>query len=198
MQCSHPRTSLRGMGRTQLPGLLEWMVSGWAEHRTPEVHCVHSGSWQLFGLRWVRGKVTTDGSIRKRKKLGLGETWRCTRAWLTSAFSGTLLCPSCFFSISLLVGFLLSRLKALIMALNRFTSFCFSIQRSGVCGCQSQPPFCLILSVTPTVILIFYLHLFLYCALPAPECYVPGRGIVTLFPHWVPGAQHSSWHIPDS
>ena len=78
------------------------------------------------------------------------------------------------------------------MALNRFKSFCFSIQRSGVCGYQSQPPFCLILSVTPTVILIFYLHLFLYCALPAPECYVPGRGIVTLFPHWVPGAQHSS------
>lgn len=103
-----------------------------------------------------------------------------------------------FFSISLLVGFLLSRLKALTMALNRFTSFHFSIQRSGICGCQSQPPFCLILSVTPTVILIFYWYLFLYCALPALECYVPGRGIVTLFPHWVPGAQHSAWHITDS
>ena len=99
-------------------------------------------------LDWggVRRKVTMDGSIWKRKKLGLGEAWRCTRAWLTSAFSGRLLCPSCFFSISLLVGFLLSRLKALIMALNRFKSFCFSIQRSGVCGYQSQPPFCLILS----------------------------------------------------
>ena len=103
-----------------------------------------------------------------------------------------------FFSISLLVGFLLSRLKALIMALNRFTSFSFSVQRSGVRGCQSQPSFCLILRVTPTVILISYLYLFLYCALPAPECYVPGRGVVTLFSHWVPGAQHRAWPITDS
>lgn len=150
-------------------------------------------------LDWggVRRKVTVDGST-ERKELGLGEAWRCTRAWLTPAFSRRLLHPSCFFSISLLVGFLLSRLKALIMALNRFTSFSFSIQRSGIPGRQSQPSFCLILRVTPTGILIFYLYLFLYCALPAPECYVPGRGIVTLFSHWVPGTQHRAWPITDS
>lgn len=68
------------------------------------------------------------------------EAWRCARAdWLQPS-RGTALSIR-LFSISLLVGFLLSRLKALTMALNRFTSFRFSIREVVSVGASPQPPF---------------------------------------------------------
>lgn len=60
------------MGRTQLPGLLELIVSGWAEHGTPEVHCVHSGSLQLFGLRWGQEKGDHGWKHLEKEKAGTG------------------------------------------------------------------------------------------------------------------------------
>lgn len=139
------------------------------------------GAGSCLDWDWVRRKVSVDGSIWKRKELGLQRHEDAQGPdWLQPS-GGTALSIR-LFSISLLVGFLLSRLKALTMALNRFTSFSFFNPEKWYLWVPVSTTICLILSVTPTVILIFYWYLFLYCALPAMECYVPWKRNCDTFP----------------
>lgn len=129
-----PGPGQAGMRRTELPGSRKWVTS-WEDCGSQVASVVSPWELAVVGRGVVRSRMMAGGSRQKTLEAG---SVRGVRGWIQSPAEGYSIC-SFFPQLGYLYVFLFSKLKTLIMALDRFTCFYFFLQRGGNPGSQSQP-----------------------------------------------------------